>query len=169
MSSLQPTHKLEIGTTRGAFAMSMSENLSEIPSQIRNGIERLGSTGRHDDVDIYFQIFPIPPGVREGDRFISEEYIQAGGTAQRLTVEIRRIERDGRPHQYTIGRAEAADEASATEFIRFGENEARVRPSEVLTAAEAIELFQYYYDHHKVAPGWNLRPIDQEVLTGRDA
>ncbi|OAT68676.1 hypothetical protein AWB85_24225 [Mycobacteroides immunogenum] len=160
---------MESGTTLGSFKRWMSQYPSEIPQQLAVNLNRLGKTGRHDDIDIYFQIYPLPPNARQGDIINSDEYIQAGGKAERLTVEIRRIERDGQPHKYTIGRAEAADEAGATEFIRFGDNEVRVRPSEVLTAAEAIELFQYYYDHDKVAPGWNLRPIDQEVLTGRDA
>lgn len=169
MAKFKATHAMANGTTHGEFSGWMSEYPPEIPSQIRRAIERLGSTGRHDDIDIYCQIYPLPADAKQGDIIRSEEYIQAGGKAERLTVEIRRIEQDGRPHQYTIGRAEAVNEAGATEFIRFGENEVRVRPSEVLTAPEAIELFQYYYDHHKVAPGWNLRPIDQEVLTGRDA
>ncbi|WP_100458852.1 hypothetical protein [Mycobacteroides abscessus] len=160
---------MESGTTRGTITMWMSEYPQEIPGQLAAGINNLGKDGGFDDTDLYFQIYPIPPDAKQGDVIRSEEYIQAGGKAERLTVEIRRVERDGRPHQYTIGRAEAADEAGATEFIRFGENEVRVRPSEVLTAAEAIELFQYYYDHNTVAPGWNLRPIDQEVLAGRES
>lgn len=169
MATPKATHAMETGTSRGAMSSWMSAYPQQIPTQLRISLSRLGSVGKFEDTYLYFQIFPLPPGTKQGDIPSSEEYIQAGGKAERLTVEIRRVERDGRPHQYTIGRAEAADEAGATEFIRFGDNEVRVRPSEVLTAAEAIELFQYYYDHHKVAPGWNLRPIDQEVLTGRDA
>lgn len=169
MPKYTPTHEQIIGTDVGTFTSWMSDYPPEVKTQLSVGLTRLGQVGRHNDTYITYEIYQIPPGTKQGDDITTDEYIQAGGKAERLTVEIRRIEQDGRPHQYTIGRAEAANEAGATEFIRFGENEVRVRPSEVLTAAEAIELFQYYYDHHKVAPGWNLRPIDQEVLTGRDA
>ncbi|WP_109790271.1 hypothetical protein [Mycolicibacterium cosmeticum] len=58
---------------------------------------------------------------------------------------------------YTIGHPEAATETAETETIHNGDHEYRVGPAEVLTATEAIELFQHYYDTHTVPAGWHLR------------
>ncbi|MDT5000703.1 MAG: hypothetical protein QOK12_2808, partial [Mycobacterium sp.] len=44
-----------------------------------------------------------------------------------------------------------------TEIIFNGDNEYLVRPSEVLTTTEAIELFQHYYGTHTVPAAWHLR------------
>lgn len=82
--------------------------------------------------------------------------MQSCGKDGRLTVEVKRLESDGARRVYTVGRPLAASE-SETEVVYNGDNEYVVCPSEVLTPAEAIELFQHYYDHHDVAPGWNLR------------
>jgi hypothetical protein len=167
MPPAKPTHGMEIGTTRGSFNMTMSEFSQEIPGQLAAGLNALGKDGGFDDVDLSFEIFPLPPGARNAD-VVRGEYIQAGGTAQRLTVEIRRIDADGQPRQYTVGHPAAADEDSESEILKFGDNAIAVRPSEVLTAAEAIPIFQHYYDHHSVPEGWYLRPISGETLAARD-
>lgn len=164
---MRKTHGMETGTTRGAFTGWMSEFPQEIPTQLRVCLDGLGKD-RGDDMDVYFQIYRLPPGTKPSDILEPEEFIQAGGSAERLTVEIRRIEADGEAHQYTIGRRGAAEEAGESQVVRIGDYEISVRPSEVLTAAEAFDLFQHYYDHHGVPEGWDLRPIAGEVLAARD-
>jgi hypothetical protein len=162
------THGMEIGTTRGPLIMTMSEYPQEIPNQIAVGLCDLGKDGGYDDVYLSFQIYRLPDGWKPGDTVQAEEYIQAGGSAERLTVEIRRIESDGQPRQYTVGLPAAAIEPSETEVLRFGDNEIAVRRSELLTADQAKGLFQYYYERHSLPEGWHLRPIGTEVIRARD-
>ncbi|CDO09886.1 hypothetical protein [Mycolicibacterium cosmeticum] len=131
----------------------MSEFTEEIPGQIAAIIKRLGD-GRYTSTSIY----PLPPDAAYDDDVHPTEWIQTTGIApDRLTVEIKQRDAAGVHRLYTIGRPEAATETAETETIHNGDNEYRVRPAEVLTATEAIELFQHYYDTHTVPAGWHLR------------
>jgi hypothetical protein len=131
----------------------MSEFTEEIPGQIAAGINRLGN-GKYT----YYSIYPVAPDVPYDELPYSHEWIQATGVApDRLTAEIKQRDTNGEHRLYTIGHQGAADESSETEPIQNGDNTYFVRPSEVLTASEAIELFQHYYDTHAVPTGWNLR------------
>ncbi len=99
-----------------------------------------------------------PYGAAYDDDIHPTEWIQATGTApDRLTVEIKQSDNAGVHRLYTIGHPEAATETAETETIHNGDHEYRLRPAEVLTATEAIELFQHYYDTHTVPAGWHLR------------
>lgn len=94
-----------------------------------------------------------------GDNISPKEWIQVAGTADRLTVEAKFFSKYGLYRQYVVGRKEARTEQSETESIQFGEHQIPVRPSEVLTAAEAIQLFLYFYDNNRVEAGWHLREL----------
>lgn len=145
----QATHILESNRAK----MRMSIFTEEIPGQIAAGINRLG-----DGEDTYYSIYPVAPDVPYDEFPYSHEWIQATGIApDRLTVEIKQRDADGVHRLYTIGRTGGAGESAATEPIQNGDNTYLVRPSEVLTAADAIALFQHYYDNHSVPEGWNLR------------
>jgi hypothetical protein len=142
----------------------MSDFTEEIPGQIAAGINRLG-----DGEYTYYSIYPLPIDAKYDETVYPDEWIQTTGIApERLTVEIRRLDPDGSYRVYTIGHPQAADEPAETEPIRNGDNTYLVRPAEVLTAAEAIDLFQHYYDHHAVHSGWHLRE-QPEFTTPADA
>ncbi|MFL0243131.1 hypothetical protein [Mycobacterium sp. SMC-17] len=131
----------------------MSEFTEEIPVQIAAGINRLG-----DGEYTYYSIYPVGPEVPYDQFPYSDEWIQATGVApDRLTVEIKQADANGVHHLYTIGRPGGAGESAETEPIQNGDNTYLVCPSEVLTATDAIELFQHYYDTHSVPAGWSLR------------
>ncbi|WP_418002997.1 hypothetical protein ACNO8X_23805 [Mycobacterium sp. PDNC021] len=131
----------------------MSEFTEEIPGQIAAGINRLGD-GRYT----YYSIYPVAPEVPYDELPYSHEWIQATGVApERLTVEIKQRDAKGEHRLYTIGYQDVAQESGATEPIQNGDNTYLVRPSEVLTATDAIELFLHYYDTHAVPDGWSLR------------
>jgi hypothetical protein len=133
--------------------MRMSEFPEEIPGQIAAGINRLGSRGY-----TLYTIYPIGPDVPYDEFPYPTEWIQTTGIApDRLTVEIKKRDSAGVHRLYTIGRPEASAENAETEIIYNGDNEYRVRPAEVLTTTEAVELFQHYYDTHSVPAGWHLR------------
>lgn len=145
----RPTHILKSNLA----SMWMSEFTEEIPGQIAAGINRLGADGY-----TFYSIYPLPKEAAYDEAVYPDEWIQATGIApERLTVEIRRLDSDNTYRVYTVGHSEASKESAETEPIRNGDNTYRVRPAEVLTAAEAIELIQHYYDHHAVPPGWHLR------------
>ncbi|MEN4476137.1 hypothetical protein [Mycolicibacterium cosmeticum] len=131
----------------------MSEFTEEIPGQLAAGINRLG-----DGEYTSYSIYPLPPDAGIYDDVYPTEWIQTTGIApDRLTVEIKQRDAAGVHRLYTIGHPEAATETTETETIYNGDNEYHVRPAEVLTATEAIELFQHYYDTHSVPAGWHLR------------
>ena len=145
----QATHILESNRAKAR----MSDFTEEIPGQIAAGINRLG-----DGKYTYYSIYPVGAEVPYDEFPYSHEWIQATGIApDRLTVEIKQRDADGVHRLYTIGRPGDAGESAATEPIQNGDNTYLVRPSEVLTAADAIALFQHYYDNHSVPEGWNLR------------
>jgi len=145
----QATHILESNRTK----MRMSEFTDEIPVQIAAGINRLG-----DGKYTYYSIYPVDPEVPYDEFPYSHGWIQATGIApDRLTVEVKQRDADGVHRLYTIGRPGGASDSAETEPIQNGDNTYLVRPSEVLTAAEAIALFQHYYETHSVPSGWSLR------------
>lgn len=88
-------------------------------------------------------------------------YLMAGGSAQAMTVEIRR--KEGEEYvQYAIGRDEPTDRDEWV-WITVGDNGANVHPNEVFDADEAIELFDFYYQHTTVPDSYTLRKLDLEV------
>lgn len=145
----QATHILESNRAK----MRMSIFTEEIPGQIAAGINRLG-----DGEDTYYSIYPVAPDVPYDEFPYSHEWIQATGISpDRLTVEVKQRDADGVHRLYTIGRPGGAGESVANEPIQNGDNTYMVYPSEVLTATDAIALFQHYYDNHTVPVGWSLR------------
>lgn len=145
----RPTHILKSNVA----SMWMSEFTEEIPGQIAAGINRLG-----DGEYTSYSIYPLPPNTDIYDDVYPTEWIQTTGIApDRLTVEIKQRDDAGVHRLYTVGHPEAAGENAETEGISNGDNEYTVRPAEVLSATEAIELFQHYYDTHSVSADWHLR------------
>ncbi|CAM5710747.1 hypothetical protein MAUB1S_02704 [Mycolicibacterium aubagnense] len=105
----------------------------------------------------YYSIYPVAPDVPYDKFPFSHEWIQATGIApNRLTVEIKQRDTNGEHRLYTIGHQGAGQESGETEPIENGDNTYLVRPSEVLTATDAIPLF-HYYETHSVPDGWSLR------------
>lgn len=162
----RPTHIQKSNRSSGW----MSEFTEEIPGQIAAIINKLGD-GRYT----YTSIYPLPADAEYDETIYPDEWIQTTGIApDRLTVEIRRLDSDNIYRVYTVGHSEASKESAETEPIRNGDNTYQVRPAEVLTAAEAIELFQHYYDHHAVPADWHLReqsefatPADGDAAPGK--
>lgn len=159
----RPTHVRKSNRSSGW----MSEFTEEIPTQIAAGIKRLGD-GEYE----FYTIYPLPPEAKYDETVYPDEWIQTTGIApDRLTVEIRRLDSDDVYRVYTVGHSQAAEESDESEPIPNGDYTYHVRPAEVLTASEAINLFQHYYDHHAVPADWHLRqqaefatPADSDAL-----
>lgn len=85
-------------------------------------------------------------------------FIQAAGSADQMTVEVRLPAPDGETHLYTVGRPEPAD---GTTLIPISQTRAvRVFSNEVFTADEAAVIFYTYYLTDAVAQPYVLRELD---------
>jgi hypothetical protein len=165
MSRLKPTHAMVNGSTEYTFTGWMSEFPEENLPMLGSAINKLGKERKPGDVNTMVRVYPLPEGAKQGEEVHPKEWVQTAGTAERLTVEVKRREADGAYRQYVVGRPSAAGEPSASEPIRFGEHEVSVRPSEVLSAADAVGLFQHYYEHASIPEGWNLRELPEYADT----
>lgn len=111
--------------------------------------------GDHPTVE-FFIMYQLAPDATQDEEPRGDEYIQVGGHADRMTVELREKTDYGYVLS-TIGRSGASEE-ERTEVINIGENSIKVCPAEVLTAADAIPIFEHYFDHHSLPAGWHKRP-----------
>jgi hypothetical protein len=117
---------------------------------------------RMDGDEIFAVSFWAMPAGKSLDQFDlrtwPKEYIQCAGTAERLTVEIRRLEA-GIPRQFVVGRL--ARSGSATEKVKWdsGKHSTTVWPSEILTWREATALFVGYYQNSPLPTDYQLREI----------
>lgn len=106
---------------------------------------------------------PDDAGWPDGDGYDESkygwEYIQAGGSADAMTVEVKRLETDGEYHQYVLGRP-GDDTGEPDVRIPIAENGEDVRPSEVFTADTATPIFYHYFRTNTVPDGLTLRELD---------
>lgn len=77
--------------------------------------------------------------------------LQAGGTAEKMSVELRRREDDGEyRHDLTEPLTETIDVQAAHEPRR---------PAELSTADQAASVFTHYVEHQTVPEGYTLRLV----------
>lgn len=91
-----------------------------------------------------------------------QQYVQAAGSADGMTVEVRRLGEPGR-RQYVVGRAGLETSGPPVEIvIPWNGCETGVYSSEVFSAAEAAEaaeVFAGYYDTGQVPGTCRLWPL----------
>lgn len=106
-------------------------------------------------------LWAMPRGMQLDDVDLDNwpsEYIQAAGSRERMTVEVRRIEAN-RPRQYVVGRDTHSDD-ERPEVIRWDGVETLVQQSEVFTADQGADLFVSYYATGWIPPTYTLRLLD---------
>ena len=107
-------------------------------------------------------LWRLPEGVRFDSVDLAawpREYVQAAGSADGMTVEVRRREPSGWG-QYVVGRAAHDNSGSPAEVvIPWNGHEARVSSSEVFSAAEAAEVFARYYETGEVQGTFYFRRL----------
>ena len=89
----------------------------------------------------------------------ANEYMQCAGSADRMTVEVRRI-RAGRVEHYVVGHAPNGAKQGQTETIHWDSVDTVVASNEVFAATEAAKLFETYYRTNWVPSNYVLRPLD---------
>ena len=150
-----PTHINEInGESRGPFV----DYIRPYPEQLRASLNGMNASSFWA-----YSLWRAPEGadLLESIPF-SEEYIQCAGTAEALTIEVRFLDPDGTPHQYTVGRPGGDYEEEPTEVIHWDEGRysTTVYPNEVFIADEAAVVFYTYFLTDKVAQPYVLRELD---------
>lgn len=90
---------------------------------------------------------------------MTDFFMQAAGSADQMTVEVRLSGPDGESHLYTVGRPGPAD--GTTTLIPISDDRAvRVFSNEVFTADEAAVIFYTYYLTDAVSQPYVLRELD---------
>ncbi|MEV7800616.1 hypothetical protein AB0O14_16125 [Microbacterium foliorum] len=89
----------------------------------------------------------------------NDSFMQAAGSADAMTVEVRLPGPDGESHLYTVGRPDPAD--GTTALIPISDDRAvRVFSNEIFTADEAAVIFYTYYLTDAVSQPYVLRELD---------
>lgn len=99
---------------------------------------------------------------RAGPQSVIDEYggsyLQAGGTAEKMSVELRRREDDGEYRFTIVGRDHDLAEP-ITEMIDVQAAHEPRHPAELFTADQAAPVFLHYVEHQTVPVGYTLRLI----------
>jgi hypothetical protein len=98
--------------------------------------------------------------VRSSD--VGESFVQAAGSAEAMTVEVRLPGPDGRGHLHTVGKQAPVSEDSVL-IPTSAERAVRVFSNEVFTADEAADVFAQYIDSGAVGEPFTLRERDLSV------
>jgi hypothetical protein len=106
-------------------------------------------------------LWKLPPGKTLYDVSPDEdaqEYIQCAGSADRMTVEVRRLNGDNYEH-FVVGRAPNGQDHGKEETIHWDDVNTVVAPNEVFSADEAADIFLSYYRTGSVPSSYVLRPL----------
>ena len=148
-----PTHVLGVN---GKTWMT----LQEIDKGKDDDIAKLLS--RLDGSEIYsLLLWKLPAGKSLYDvkpKRDAKEYIQSAGTADRMTVEVRR-KNGGAEEHFVVGRPPNGGNPAKKEIIHWDSVETVVASNEVFSADEAAELFLSYHRTGWVPSTYVLRPI----------
>ena len=134
----------------------LSDQRRPIPDQLRRILGMLDGAKRHT-YSIWREADPESiVGFRE---HAGDSFIQAAGSTDGITVEVRLPGADGQGHLYSVGRREAPD--GTTVLIPINTTRAvRVFSNEVFAADEAAAIFSAYYLTESVAQSYVLRELD---------
>lgn len=109
--------------------------------EFANVIPRMDGKGRSSL--IYFSIPDEFDHATQDLRAEAEEYLQCAGSANRMTIEVRRWE-GSEYAQYVVGRTPLVVADALDEEIGWGDHRLWVNSSEVFDASEAIAVFEHY-------------------------
>ena len=134
----------------------VTDGYRPIPDHLRLMLGHLDGDGKYT-----YSIWPgSDPSSTIGFRVpASDSLMQAAGSADAMTVEVRLPGPDGASHLYTVGRPEPAD-ASTTLIPISHDRAVRVFSNEIFTADEAAVIFYTYYLTDAVAQPYVLRELD---------
>lgn len=151
-----------INTTNSSRESVLSDEFRPFPDQLRR---MLGMLDGSADGRFAYAIWWLPddagwpdaPGYDPGEHDLN--YLQAGGAAERMAVDLQ-ITEDGVMRHFVVGRSHDVDEP-LTEQVRVAGHDHAVHPAEVFDADEAAVVFEHYRQHRGTVPdGYVLRYVD---------
>lgn len=157
-----PTHAM---VYTGGSAATMDSGAGPLqflgPLRVLNGTERW-----------FLLFYPLPDGktFEEFRDQATERYIQAAGTAEAMTVEIRKPggQQWGADWvRYTIGHPHDGD-APLDVAIPLPRGDQMISAPEVFDAEEAGQLFMAYHETGDIPAGYVLRPVEGYTADGRN-
>jgi len=158
-----PTHAMEY---TGGSALAMGSGAGWL--QFFGPLNMLGKNGNW-----YVIFFALPDGVSydqmRAEKICATEYVQAGGTAEKMAVEIRKLGGEqwgakwvrygiGHPHDGVAPVDVPLELPNGTEWISA---------PEVFAAGEAAQIFISYYKTGAIPNEYVLRPIEGYDADGR--
>ena len=123
-------------------------------AEIRRLVKLLDGSYRYSLI-----LWALPPGVafdRVNFKAWPVEYIQAAGSLDRMTVEVRQVV-DDVPRQCVVGRPGVPP--GGQEIVEWNESTTSVMANELFRADEAGDLFVAYYATGSVPGNYRLRQI----------
>ena len=143
----------------GIGRSELKDTFRPIPEQIRRELGLLD--GKEKVAYLIYYVpdeagWPDAPGFDESK--YDDEYLQSAGNAQRMVIEVRRLEDDGQYHQYAVGRAEPDDSNELVE-VHYSSYTLTVPRSEVFTADEATPIYYQYFQTQTLAEDLSLREL----------
>lgn len=144
-------------TLNGRTSFEVKGNVRPVHDEIRHRLQMLNGKERFSVI-----LWKMPEGIPFDmvDPDSVREYIQCGGSAERMTVEVRTLNQ-GAPHHEVVGRAGTEiPEGDPSEKVPFGGGYGvRVYPNEVFDADEAGDLLIAYYETGDVPSSYLKRSI----------
>ncbi|WP_417540148.1 hypothetical protein [Microbacterium maritypicum] len=151
--TFQPTHGQ--ASPSGLYGF-ITDGYRPIPDHLRLMLGQLDGDEKCTYI-IWRAAHPERRYVTPGD--VTDSFMQAAGSSEGITVEVRLPGPDGESHLYTVGRPEPSD--GTTTLIPISPTRAvRVFSNEVFTADEAAVIFYTYYLTDAVSQPYVLRELD---------
>lgn len=151
----RPTH---ITQQNGSSRSVLVDTVRPFPDQIRFALGRMNGSSFWA-----WSLWRAPEGANLLESLpFSDEYMQAAGSAEAMTVEVRLTDADGVERQYVVGKSAGDFSGAPSEPISWddGRYSTTVFPAEVFTADEAAEVFSAYFLTDRVPAQYHLRELD---------
>jgi hypothetical protein len=150
------THATALVSARSESSMDLTDSMGPIEERLKRSLNLLDGVNY-----VAYSLWPLPLATRSvGDLRTTDisVYIQSAGTASAMTVEMR-DEKGGTVHHYSVGRKDDPHGSDPAVDIKWGDSNVWVFPNEVFGAAEAAEIYYFYYLHGTIPPQYDLRPL----------
>lgn len=160
-----------IGMGKPTHAMAFSSGAASTKGGGSGRLQFLGPLRRLDGSERWFVTFyPLPEGRRfeEVRNEVTEEYIQAAGTADAMMLDIRKpggVQWGADWVRYFIGHP-VGHGALPDVAISLPKGDEFISGSEVFAADEAADIFLAYYTTGDIPPGYVLRPVEGYTRSG---
>lgn len=156
MSTPTPSHAT---TANGRTSWEITDKFRPLEDQVRRGVTVL------DGVEAFAtSLWRLPEGLRVADNIpvgYPFSYLQSAGSAERMTVEMRVSHGDDEvADHFVVGRPVADQFAEPLVEVPWAEHVQTVFANEVFDAAEAGDIYWYYYQHDTVPERYSFRRLE---------